>query len=786
MISKKYFRVITKPFALTALFLIMVVGLYLAFAPLVIHTLPYFMRTPEVAERELARLSTLGTFLAGVFSGDFGISAHTGRPVSEDLGPSLQVTLLLIGISLALSVIMVMIVVLIGLLWKPAARKPQAFAHSLRGYLFGLIPFLGLILIIVFCYNLSLLPGWGLYPPEWAIYPPQSLGEEIITVLSHLTLPSLSLALIFLARAVMVAWSGVSPIFSENWPKRILFAFATIDFAFIISSVMLVEWGFSLHGIGYLFYNSLRFSDYNGMIGAFIMLLAVTVALGYASSAIDFLLRFSGLQGKLETKTAEPVRSEKQKESLGKKVEGTLLGLLKRKGFVIGSIIIIVFVLLGALAPLITPYDPVKDIGIAEDLAKPYWLPQLLNQNYSTNMNPIEDPGFNQGSASLGNWNITADPQIIYQYDPSVGRSDLDHGSGPGCLSLIFSRTPQGTSYGQAIFRMNHTFDYDQSAPPKRFRGTMAWKVKTIAAGSSYGISVRIKTPIASFDLYESETSSEDTGSSWRTPWPSVIDSYVVDPAREIFKVKGTYTYSIEIAFQNTYSSTDTPSMRMDLDDVNFKTLGDTFGLFGTDNMGRDIWSQLVYGTRTILIIALPLATLAALIGFGFGFIGGYFQGWADNIIMTFVDAIFFIPAFPFLLILMILPILDGLFSPRLMSLLLFSAIAAYGFRNVYLMRPKDHKLKGTMLRDVLSSVAKDLVVGFSLTMMSLVLVLPAIEFFGSRNPAVAGWGHIVSNALDVPRGLDRWWWWFPPVIFTALLALGFFLWGSSLDERFE
>lgn len=786
MILKKYFRVITKPFALTALFFIVVIGLYLTFAPFVISGLPARMRTHEDTERELARLSSLGSFLAGVLRGDFGISAYTGHPVSEDLGPRLQVTLLLVGISIALSVIMAMIVILIALLWKPATRKPQTFAHSLRGYLFGLIPFLSLILMMVFWVKLGLLPGFGLYPSEWAIYPPQSLVEEIVGRLSHLVLPSLSLGLILLARAVMVTWSGASSITSESWPKRILFAFGTIDFAFIISSVVLVEQGFNLPGIGSFFINSIYYADYNLMMGAFITLLAVTVALGCASCAIDFLLRFSGLQSKLEAEVTEPSRSEKQNERLGKKAKGTLLGLLKRKGFVTGSVVIVVFVLLGIFAPLMSPHDPVHDIEIAADLAKPSWLPPLLGQNYSTNMNPIEDPGFNQGSISLSYWNMTADPEITYYYDSSNGRSD-GRGSGPGCLSLVFSRTPQGASYGQAIFRMNHTFNYDQTAPPKRFMGTMAWKVETITAGSSYVARVRMKTPISSFDLYESATSNEGTGSSWLTPWPP-IDSYggwSRDLAREIFQVKGTYTYSLEIAFQNTYSSADTPTMRVELDDADFKTLGDTFGLFGTDARGGDIWGQLVYGARTIFITTLPLAALAALVGFGFGFASGYFQGWADNVIMIFVDAMFFIPAFPFLLVLMILPVSNQLFSLILISLLLFSAIAAYGFRNVYLMRPRN-KFKGTALRDVIPIVAKDLVVGFSLIMMSLVLVLLATEFLGLFNPAVPSWGGIIYDAWNVPGAFERWWSWLPPLIFAVLLAFGFYLFGSSLDERLE
>jgi hypothetical protein len=152
---------------------------------------------------------------------------------------------------------------------------------------------------------------------------------------------------------------------------------------------------------------------------------------------------------------------------------------------------------------------------------------------------------------------------------------------------------------------------------------------------------------------------------------------------------------------------------------------------------------------------------------------------------MTFVDAMFFIPAFPFLLILMILPVSNQLFSPILISLLLFSAIAAYGFRNVYLMRPRN-KFKGTAPRDVIPIVAKDLVVGFSLIMMSLVLVLLATEFFGLFSPAVASWGGIIYDAWNAPGAFERWWSWLPPLISAILLAFGFYLLGSSLDERLE
>ncbi|MBA7674176.1 Glutathione transport system permease protein GsiD [subsurface metagenome] len=65
----------------------------------------------------------------------------------------------------------------------------------------------------------------------------------------------------------------------------------------------------------------------------------------------------------------------------------------------------------------------------------------------------------------------------------------------------------------------------------------------------------------------------------------------------------------------------------------------------GADNLGRDLWARLIYGARTILILA-PLSVLCALaVGATLGLIGGYFGGWIDEIVMRVLDAIMAFPA---------------------------------------------------------------------------------------------------------------------------------------------
>jgi ABC-type dipeptide/oligopeptide/nickel transport system permease subunit len=79
--------------------------------------------------------------------------------------------------------------------------------------------------------------------------------------------------------------------------------------------------------------------------------------------------------------------------------------------------------------------------------------------------------------------------------------------------------------------------------------------------------------------------------------------------------------------------------------------------LLGTDSLGRDTFSRIIYGSRNSLMVGIVALGIAASIGMTIGLIAGYFGGWIDNILMRFVDALM---CFPMILLALVIAILLG------------------------------------------------------------------------------------------------------------------------------
>ncbi len=222
------------------------------------------------------------------------------------------------------------------------------------------------------------------------------------------------------------------------------------------------------------------------------------------------------------------------------------------------------------------------------------------------------------------------------------------------------------------------------------------------------------------------------------------------------------------------------------VDDFDFKLFGTAFGLLGTDQYGRDIFTQVLCGARTMLITTVPIVAVATLIGLGLGFLAGYFQNWADNLVMVFAETTLATPVLPLLIVFHLIYWYPGI-SWFLILLWPLCALATMACRKVYLLRPKNQKLSGNTIRSRFLNLFKDFSASFCLVMVSVALLnliirIRLIGFYES----MPDWSSILYSALYTPRGIEFWWWWVPPIACTILFAVGFLLIGIGLDERLQ
>jgi peptide/nickel transport system permease protein len=210
----------------------------------------------------------------------------------------------------------------------------------------------------------------------------------------------------------------------------------------------------------------------------------------------------------------------------------------------------------------------------------------------------------------------------------------------------------------------------------------------------------------------------------------------------------------------------------------------------GTDHLGRDVWSQLVYGARVSLAVGLLAALSATLLGTAVGAAAGYAGGWPDGVLMRGAE---FFQTLPRLVLALIVVALFGAGVGRLIlviAILSWPQTARVVRASVLSLREApfvDAARVGGMgagaivASEILPNALAPIVVTGSLDVATAILLEAALGFFGLGDPNRVSWGSMLNQAQAYLR--QAWWMAVFPGLAISFVVLSFNVVGDSLNE---
>jgi ABC-type dipeptide/oligopeptide/nickel transport system permease subunit len=518
----------------------------------------------------------------------------------------------------------------------------------------------------------------------------------------------------------------------------------------------------------------------------------------------------------------------------------------------IGLFIIIFFVVLAVFAPQLGPNDPVTGFNVAAPYSIPVWataFPQYNNISpdfYAVPVAPLAS------KADLSAWSMTGSNFTVGPSNaasPGLLRFLEENATGGPSTFLYLNATIRTDSaisnsyspdsnlpYGQVFFSMTKSFHFDGKTPPAFQLNTQVLPISMKNLSAVYVVFI-IQTPthtysLASVKSYALSSNTVFTPQALGT-WNEVnvtgdmladptagirgISNSTADPASIIFN--GTGTYHLTLQIQGACSDnpanpvgygpcTSEPSLSLLVGPPGLHFIGGAYGLLGTDNYGRDVWSEFVWGSQISLLIGVLASVGAVGIGTIVGVAGGYLGGLMDEVVGRITDFVLVLPFLPLLIILVFIitsnPVLrSGVYVWIIIIFVVVSWPTVGKIIRSQVLSVKERSYveasravgSGTwhiLGRHILPNVMGLVYSQMALSVSGFIITEAALDFLSIAIHPITTmtWGIMLTQALpDATTNSTAgfvWWWFLPPGIAIAALSLAFVLVGFALDSVFN
>jgi peptide/nickel transport system permease protein len=234
-------------------------------------------------------------------------------------------------------------------------------------------------------------------------------------------------------------------------------------------------------------------------------------------------------------------------------------------------------------------------------------------------------------------------------------------------------------------------------------------------------------------------------------------------------------------------------------DPYDLDTLGETMQgptinhWLGTDEVGRDLLSLIIYGARISLLIGFCCAFISVLIGTIVGLISGYFGGWIDDVLMRVADLFIVIPRLPLVLITVAVLGASLLNTILVIGILIWAGTARIIRVQTMSLKKRQFVERARSLgashfhivkRHIFPNVMPLVFANTVLVIATSIYLESTVSFLGLGDPTHISWGMILHYAfVSLAMAFEAYWYLIPPGIMIVLAVLSFTMCGYALDE---